>query len=39
MGLSDKQIADKFGVEIWEVKKQLQKYNLYGTRIKRRREA
>jgi hypothetical protein len=35
MGLSDKQIADKFGVEIWEVKKQLQKYNLYKSRVKR----
>ena len=39
MGLSEAQIADKFGVEDWEVKKQLLKYNLYGSRIKRRNGA
>jgi hypothetical protein len=39
MGLSETQIADKFGVEDWEVKKQLLKYNLYGSRIKRRNGA
>jgi hypothetical protein len=39
MGLTDIQIADKFGVEIWEVKKQLQKYNLYKSRVKGRKEA
>lgn len=36
MGFSETQIADKFGVEIWEIKKQLLKYNLYGSRVKRR---
>jgi hypothetical protein len=39
MGLSDVQIAEKFGVEEWEIHKQLLKYNLYGSRVKRRREA
>ncbi|MGF6951884.1 hypothetical protein QF028_004389 [Neobacillus sp. B4I6] len=39
MGLSENQIADKFGVEDWEVKKQLLKYNLYGSRVKRRNGA
>jgi hypothetical protein len=39
MGFSDVQIAEKFGVEEWEIHKQLLKYNLYGTRVKRRREA
>lgn len=34
MGYSDIQIADKFGVEVWEVNKQLLKYNLYGKRVK-----
>lgn len=33
-GLTDIQIADRFGVEVWEVKKQLQKYHLYGSRVK-----
>lgn len=36
MGMSDQQIADNFGVELWEVKKQLLKYNLYGKRVKGR---
>lgn len=35
-GLTEIQIADRFGVEVWEVKKQLQKYNLYGKRVKGR---
>jgi hypothetical protein len=39
MGLSDVKIAELFGVEEWEVHKQLLKYNLYGKRVKRRREA
>jgi hypothetical protein len=39
MGLTDIQIADKFGVEIWEVTTQLQKYNLYKSRVKGRKEA
>lgn len=39
MGLSETQIADKFGVQDWEVKKQLLKYRLYGTRVKRRNGA
>jgi hypothetical protein len=39
MGLSDVQIAEKFGVEDWEIHKQLQKYNLYGSRVKGRKEA
>jgi hypothetical protein len=34
MGFSDMQIADLFGVELWEVKNQLQKYKLYGSRVK-----
>jgi hypothetical protein len=38
MGLSDVQIADKLGVEEWEVHKQLLKYNLYGSRVKRRKQ-
>jgi hypothetical protein len=36
MGLTDIQIADRFGVEVWEVKDQLQKHNLYGKRVMRR---
>jgi hypothetical protein len=35
MGLTDVEIADRFGVEVWEVKKQLLKYDLYGKRVKR----
>lgn len=35
-GLSDVQIAERFGVEEWEVHKQLLKYNLYGSRVKGR---
>lgn len=38
MGLSDVKIAELFGVEEWEVKKQLLKYHLYGSRVKRRKE-
>jgi hypothetical protein len=37
MGLSDVQIAEKFGVEDWEIHKQLLKYNLYGSRVKGRK--
>lgn len=36
MGMSYIDIADKFGVETWEVKKQLLKYGLYGKRVKER---
>jgi hypothetical protein len=39
MGLSDVKIAEKFGVEEWEIHNQLVKYNLYGKRVKRRMEA
>jgi hypothetical protein len=37
MGYSDVKIADLFGVELWEVKKQLLKYNLYGKRVNGRK--
>jgi hypothetical protein len=37
MGYSEESIAEKFGVEQWEIKKQLLKYNLYGSRVKRRK--
>ncbi|CAG9608027.1 hypothetical protein [Pseudoneobacillus rhizosphaerae] len=33
MGLSEVEIAERFGVEVWEVKKQLQKYQLFGKRV------
>jgi hypothetical protein len=35
MGLSEVEIAERFGVEVWEVKKQLQRYNLFGKRVRR----
>lgn len=36
MGLTEEQIAERFGVEVWEVNDQLQKYNLFGKRLKGR---
>lgn len=36
IGLTETQIAEKFGVEVWEITNQLQINNLHGSRVKRR---